>query len=91
MPEYVIISTQFIIKWEGCDLFTAFILENNLLFEAAAHAGHLFRSMFLHSEIALKSGCAATITGAIINYTIAPSLISINYIFIERLLHYGEK
>ena len=33
-------------------LFTGFILEHNLPFEAAAHAGPLFRAMFPDSEIA---------------------------------------
>ena len=57
-------------------LFTGFILEHNLPFEAAAHAGPLFRAMFPDSEIAKKYGCAATKTAAIINYAIAPSLCS---------------
>ena len=38
-------------------LFTSYILEHNLPFEAAAHAGPLFRRMFPDSE---KYGCAAT-------------------------------
>ena len=59
-------------------LFTGFILEHNLPFEAAAYAGPLFRAMFPDSEIAKKYGCAATKTAAIINnyYAIAPSLRS---------------
>ena len=53
-------------------LFTGFLLERNLPFEAAFHAGHLFCVMFPDSEIAKKYGCAATKTEAIINYAIAP-------------------
>ena len=56
-------------------LFTAFILEHNLPFEVAAHAGNLFRSMFPDSEIAKKYGCAPTKTAAITKYAIAPSVI----------------
>ena len=57
-------------------LFTSYILEHNLPFEAAAHAGPLFRRMLPESEIAKKYGCAATKTAAIVNYAIAPSLHS---------------
>ena len=57
-------------------LFTGYILEHNLPFEAASHAGPLFRKMFPDSDIAKKYGCAATKTAAIINYAIAPSLHS---------------
>ena len=56
-------------------LFTTFILEHNLPFEVAAHAGNLFRSMFPDSEIAKKYGCAPTKTVAITKYAIAPSVI----------------
>ena len=52
-------------------LFTGFLLEHNLPFEAASHAGHLFQ-MFPDSEIAMKYGCVTTKTAAIINYAIAP-------------------
>ncbi len=55
-------------------LFTGYILEHNLPFEAAAHAGPLFQRMFPDSTIAKKYGCAATKTAAIVNYAIAPSL-----------------
>uniref|UniRef100_H3B5F2 Uncharacterized protein n=1 Tax=Latimeria chalumnae TaxID=7897 RepID=H3B5F2_LATCH len=55
-------------------LFTGFILEHNLPFEAAAHAAPLFREMFPDSAIAKKHGCAATKTVAIINYTMAPDM-----------------
>ena len=55
-------------------LFTGFLLEHNLPFEAAFHAGPFFRVMFPDSEIAKKYGCAATKTAAIINYAIAPEL-----------------
>ena len=49
-------------------LFTRFLLEHNLPFEAASHAGHLFFCvMFPDSEIAKKYGCTATKTAAI-NY-----------------------
>ena len=61
-----------VINAEG--LFTGFLLEHNLSFEAASHAGQLFRVMFPDSEIAKKYGCAATKTAAIINYAIAPEL-----------------
>ena len=40
-------------------LFTGFLLEHNLPFEAASCAGHLFRVMFPDSEIAKKYGYAA--------------------------------
>lgn len=53
-------------------LYTGYILEHNLPFEAAAHAGPLFRKMFPDSEIAKKYGCAATKTAAIVNYAMAP-------------------
>ena len=55
-------------------LFTGYILEHNLPFESAAHAGPLFRKMFPDSDIARKYGCASTKTAAIINYAIAPFL-----------------
>jgi len=55
-------------------LFTGFILEYNLPFQAAVHAGPPFRMMFPDSEIAKKYGCAATKTAAIVNFAIAPSL-----------------
>ena len=55
-------------------MFTAFLLEHNLPYEASSHAGPLFRKMFPDSEIAKKYGCAATKTAAIVNYALAPSL-----------------
>lgn len=55
-------------------LFTGYILEHNLPFESAAHAGPLFRKMFPDSDIARKYGCASTKTAAIINYAMAPFL-----------------
>uniref|UniRef100_H2ZU74 DUF4371 domain-containing protein n=1 Tax=Latimeria chalumnae TaxID=7897 RepID=H2ZU74_LATCH len=53
-------------------LFTGFILEHNLPFEAAAHAAPLLCKMFPDSAIAKKYGCAVTKTAAIINYAMAP-------------------
>lgn len=55
-------------------LFTGFILEHNLPFESAAHAGPLFHKMFPDSAIAKRYGCAATKTAAIINYAISPEM-----------------
>ena len=55
-------------------MFTAFLLEHNLLYEASSHAGPLFRKMIPDSNIAKKYGCAATKTAAIVNYALAPSL-----------------
>ena len=64
-------------------LFTGYILEHNLPFEAAAHAGPLFHKMFPDSTIAKWYGCATTKTAAIINYVMAPDMrkpvININY------------
>ena len=58
MPEYVILFPQFIITWEFCSLFTAFILEYNLLyFLKPMQAMPIV--LFLDSEIATKYGCAA--------------------------------
>lgn len=55
-------------------MFTAFLLEHNLPYEASSHAVPLFRKMFPDSDIAKKYGCAATKTAAIVNYSLAPSL-----------------
>ena len=55
-------------------LFTGYILEHNLPFEAAAHAGPLFCKMFPDSTIAKRYGCATTKTAAIINYAMAPDM-----------------
>lgn len=48
-------------------LFTGYILEHNLPFEASSHAGPLFRKMFPDSEVAKKYGCSSTKTSAIIH------------------------
>ena len=57
-------------------LFTGYIVEHNLPFEASNHAGPLFRKMFPDSEIAQKYGCAATKTAAIVNYALAPEMLA---------------
>lgn len=48
-------------------LFTSFIIEHNLPFNCADHAGALFRQMFPDSQIAKKYGCARTKTAAIVS------------------------
>lgn len=53
-------------------LFTGYILEHNLPFEASSHAGPLLRIMFPDSDIAKKYGRSATKTSAIIKYAMAP-------------------
>uniref|UniRef100_H3AWC3 Uncharacterized protein n=1 Tax=Latimeria chalumnae TaxID=7897 RepID=H3AWC3_LATCH len=55
-------------------LFTGFIPEHHLPFEAAAHAAPLLRKMFPDRAIATKYGCAATKTAAIINYAMASDM-----------------
>lgn len=62
-------------------LYTGYLLEHNLPFEAAAHARPLFRKIFPDSEIAKTYGCAATKTAAIINYAMAPGMLNpvLNY------------
>ena len=55
-------------------LFTGFLLEHNLPFESAAHAGPLFHKMFPDSAIAKRYGCGATKTAAIVNYAMGPEM-----------------
>ena len=51
---------------------TAFLLEHNLPFATADHAGQLFRSMFPDSKIAGYYGYGGTKTTCIINKALAP-------------------
>ncbi|KAK8789239.1 hypothetical protein V5799_020986 [Amblyomma americanum] len=46
-------------------LFTAFLIEHNVPFTAADHAGDLFRKMFPNSKEAVAYACARTKTAAI--------------------------
>ena len=66
-------------------LYTCYILEYNLPFEATAHAGPLFRKMFPDSKIALKYGCAATKTASTVNYTLALEMLTpvVEYLTLE--------
>ena len=47
-------------------LFTSFLVEHNIAFAAADHAGQLFRKMFPDSDIAKRYGCGRTKTGCMI-------------------------
>nr|XP_042907634.1 uncharacterized protein LOC122271209 [Parasteatoda tepidariorum] len=48
-------------------LFTSFLVEHNVLLNAASHVGPLFRKMFPKSEIAKRYGCAKTKTASLVH------------------------
>ena len=65
MESYVMQDQNSVIKAEV--KFTEFIIEHNLPFVVAGHAGHLFKQMFPDSKISKQFACGRTKTAAIIN------------------------
>ena len=59
-----------VIKAEA--LWTTFVVEHNLAFNASDHATKLFLQMFPNSKVAKKFACGRTKTAAIITEALAP-------------------